>query len=70
MQGLVEEQHVVSAAYVAQGKPAPDVYLEAMRRLQAQPARTVIVEDAVHGLKAARAAGAFAVRAVHARGHA
>lgn len=53
---------IVSAAYVKRGKPAPDVYLEALRRTGCSDAsRALVVEDAVHGLNAARAAGAFAV---------
>ena len=51
---------IVSAKHVPRGKPAPDVYLEALRRLGCtQPARALVVEDAVNGLKAARAAGCF-----------
>ena len=53
---------IVSAAYVQRGKPAPDVYLEALRRMGcSDAARALVVEDAVHGLNAAKAAGAFAV---------
>ncbi|MGW5847618.1 HAD family hydrolase [Streptomyces sp. NPDC055254] len=48
---------VVSAEEVARGKPAPDVFLEAARRLGAEPAECVVVEDAVPGALAARAAG-------------
>ena len=48
---------VVSSDDVAQGKPAPDVFLEAARRLGADPATTLVVEDSVNGLKAGRAAG-------------
>ncbi|EFN52747.1 hypothetical protein CHLNCDRAFT_138334 [Chlorella variabilis] len=52
---------VVSAKHVARGKPAPDVYVEALRRLGCtEPARALVVEDAVNGLLAAKAAGAFA----------
>ncbi|KAL6760315.1 HAD-like domain-containing protein [Haematococcus lacustris] len=59
---LLDPYHVVSAAYVARGKPAPDVYLEAMRRVGcSDPTRALVVEDAVNGLKAGRAAGAFTV---------
>ncbi|MFE0581705.1 HAD family hydrolase [Streptomyces sp. NPDC058874] len=47
----------VSAEEVAQGKPAPDVFLEAARRLGAEPADCVVVEDAAPGALAARAAG-------------
>ncbi len=48
---------VVSADEVARGKPAPDVFLEAARRLGADPADCVVVEDAVPGAAAAHAAG-------------
>lgn len=37
------------------GKPAPDAFLEAARRLGAEPARAVVVEDAVAGVEAGRA---------------
>jgi len=37
------------------GKPAPDMFLEATRRLGATPARTAVVEDAVAGVEAGRA---------------
>jgi HAD superfamily hydrolase (TIGR01509 family) len=47
----------VSSEEVARGKPAPDVYLEAARRLGADPARCVAVEDSTNGIKAAAAAG-------------
>ncbi|MFF0156794.1 HAD family hydrolase [Streptomyces sp. NPDC005263] len=47
----------VSADEVARGKPAPDVFLEAARRLDAAPARCVVVEDAAPGAAAAHAAG-------------
>jgi len=39
------------------GKPSPDVYLEACRRLGADPVRSVAVEDAHNGILSARAAG-------------
>ncbi|MFK0049385.1 HAD family hydrolase [Streptomyces sp. NPDC090741] len=48
---------VVSAEEVAHGKPAPDVFLEAARRLGADPADCVVVEDAAPGAQAAHAAG-------------
>ncbi|MBR0764882.1 HAD family hydrolase [Bradyrhizobium japonicum] len=37
------------------GKPAPDMFLEAARRLNAAPARTAVFEDATAGVEAARA---------------
>lgn len=42
---------------VAQGKPAPDVFLEAARRLGAAPADCVVMEDAALGALAAQRAG-------------
>jgi beta-phosphoglucomutase family hydrolase len=39
------------------GKPAPDTFLDAARRLQVEPARTVVVEDAIAGVEAGRAGG-------------
>ena len=47
----------VSSEEVARGKPAPDVYLEAARRLGVPPERTVAVEDSANGIRAAHAAG-------------
>jgi HAD superfamily hydrolase (TIGR01509 family) len=48
---------VVSSEEVARGKPAPDVYLEAARRLGVESARCAAVEDSSNGLRAAHAAG-------------
>ncbi|MCU1352999.1 MAG: haloacid dehalogenase [Acidimicrobiales bacterium] len=43
------------------GKPAPDVYVLACHELDADPARTVALEDSAHGVQAARAAGLVVV---------
>lgn len=48
---------VASGTQVERRKPAPDVYLLAARRLEADPARCVALEDSIHGIQAARAAG-------------
>jgi HAD superfamily hydrolase (TIGR01509 family) len=47
----------VSSEEVAHGKPAPDVYLEAARRLGSEPSRCVAVEDSHNGILSAVAAG-------------
>jgi HAD superfamily hydrolase (TIGR01509 family) len=47
----------VSSEEVPRGKPAPDVYLEAARRLGADPERSAAVEDSSSGILSARAAG-------------
>jgi HAD superfamily hydrolase (TIGR01509 family) len=49
--------HVVSARDVGRGKPAPDIFLEAARRLQVHPGGALVVEDSRNGLLAARRAG-------------
>jgi len=51
----------VSSEEVAKGKPAPDVYLEAVRRLGRSPATCVAVEDSTNGLRSASAAGLHVV---------
>jgi HAD superfamily hydrolase (TIGR01509 family) len=47
----------VSSEEVAHGKPAPDVYLEAARRLGVEPAHCAAVEDSHGGIRSAKAAG-------------
>ena len=47
----------VSSEEVARGKPAPDVYLEAARRLGVDPAACVAIEDSHNGIRSAKAAG-------------
>jgi HAD superfamily hydrolase (TIGR01509 family) len=47
----------LSSEEVERGKPAPDVYLEAARRLGAEPSRCVAVEDSNAGIRSALAAG-------------
>jgi HAD superfamily hydrolase (TIGR01509 family) len=48
---------VVSSEEVPRGKPAPDVYLEAARRLGVEPGRIAAIEDSSNGIRAAHAAG-------------
>jgi beta-phosphoglucomutase-like phosphatase (HAD superfamily) len=48
---------VVVASDVPEGKPAPDIFLEAARRMQVAPGRCVVFEDTDEGLEAARRAG-------------
>jgi HAD superfamily hydrolase (TIGR01509 family) len=47
----------VSSEEVAGGKPAPDVYREAARRLGVEPARCAAIEDSGNGIRSAHAAG-------------
>jgi HAD superfamily hydrolase (TIGR01509 family) len=47
----------VSSEEVARGKPAPDVYLEAARRLDVDPETCAAIEDSASGIRSADAAG-------------
>lgn len=61
---------VVSADEVERGKPAPDVFLEAARRIGAAPADCVVVEDAAPGAAAAHAAGMRCIAIPYVPAHA
>ena len=50
-------QATVSSEEVERGKPAPDVYLEAARRLDVAPERCSAVEDSHAGIRSAKTAG-------------
>ncbi|HEY2073002.1 MAG TPA: HAD family phosphatase, partial [Gaiellaceae bacterium] len=47
----------VSSEEVAHGKPAPDVYLEAARRIGVEPKRCAAIEDSHGGIRSAKSAG-------------
>ena len=53
---------IVTVEEVARPKPAPDLFLEAARRLAATPERCLILEDSAEGLEAARRAGMRAIQ--------
>jgi HAD superfamily hydrolase (TIGR01509 family) len=48
---------VVAGDEIARSKPAPDIYLEATRRVGVEPERCLVFEDSVNGLLSAKAAG-------------
>jgi HAD superfamily hydrolase (TIGR01509 family) len=51
----------VSSEEVERGKPAPDVYLEAARRLGVEPTRCAAIEDSASGIRSGDAAGMLVV---------
>jgi beta-phosphoglucomutase len=52
---------LVSGETVAHGKPAPDIFLKAARELGVSPGESLVIEDAVAGVQAARAAGMYCI---------
>jgi HAD superfamily hydrolase (TIGR01509 family) len=62
-------QNVFSAVHVKNGKPAPDLFLHAARRMQEAPADCIVIEDTVPGVQAGVAAG-MAVIGFAGGGHA
>jgi HAD superfamily hydrolase (TIGR01509 family) len=52
---------IVTATDVQKPKPAPDIYLEACRRLEVEPAASVALEDSPTGVASAAAAGLFVI---------
>ena len=66
--GLIPPPVVVTASQVAHGKPHPDPYLEAARRLGLDPADCLVVEDAPAGLASAKAAGCATLAVVTTTG--
>ena len=56
--GIADEfKATVSSEEVAAGKPAPDAYLEAARRVGADPSACAAIEDSTNGIRSAHAAG-------------
>jgi HAD superfamily hydrolase (TIGR01509 family) len=51
------DPNVFSATEVRHGKPAPDLFLHAARRMGVAPQRCIVIEDSIAGVQAARAAG-------------
>jgi len=51
----------VTARDVSRGKPHPEVFLKAAEKLQIEPSKCAVVEDAPAGIQAARSAGMIAI---------
>ena len=49
---------------VANGKPAPDIYLKACEELGTLPEKTIAVEDSINGIKSAGTAGLYPVMVI------
>ena len=58
-------RHIVSGEECGRGQPDPEIFLRAAQLLEVPPADCIVIEDSINGLKAARAAGAFAIGITH-----
>ncbi|NJM82642.1 MAG: HAD family hydrolase [Tabrizicola sp.] len=55
--GHLNGPRLFTSSMVQHGKPAPDLFLHAARAMGAEPARCLVIEDSLTGIRAARAAG-------------
>lgn len=55
---------IVYGGMVANGKPAPDIYLKACEQLKIEPEDAIGVEDSINGVKASAAAGLYTIMVV------
>ncbi len=51
------DNRLYTSQMVERGKPAPDLFLHAAKRMQADPRRTLVIEDSISGVAAGKAAG-------------
>jgi HAD superfamily hydrolase (TIGR01509 family) len=56
-------EEIVYGDDIPNGKPAPDIYIEALRRFDARPSHSLGIEDSANGIRALKAAGMMAVAA-------
>lgn len=52
---------VIGGDQIRNGKPAPDIFLNAAKVLERDPAECYVIEDSFHGIRAAHAAGCHAI---------
>jgi mannitol-1-/sugar-/sorbitol-6-phosphatase len=65
--GLIVPPVLVTADDVTRGKPAPDPYTLAAKRLAIEPSRALVIEDSAWGVDAAHAAGMDAIFVLRGR---
>ena len=52
---------IICADDVTHAKPSPDIFLTAMAKLNSEPEDSIIIEDSITGVMAAKASGAFTI---------
>lgn len=61
LDGAFDPHAIFSSTLVANGKPAPDLFLYAASEMGASPSECIVIEDSPHGITAAKAAGMVAI---------
>lgn len=56
-----DDRHIFTKDDVARAKPFPDLFLHACEKMNIAPDQSIIIEDSVSGVTAARAAGAYTI---------
>lgn len=59
------DEHIFTAVEVPNGKPAPDLFLHAARKMGVTPSRCVVIEDSIPGVTAGAAAGMHVIGFAH-----
>jgi beta-phosphoglucomutase family hydrolase len=62
-------QTIVTGEEIVHGKPAPDIFLLAAKRLSIEPSSCIVVEDAINGVIAAKAAGMKCIAVTNTHPH-
>lgn len=63
--GILEQfDYIMYGGIVANGKPAPDIYLAACKGLGIEPSEAIGVEDSINGVKSSAAAGLYTIMVI------
>ena len=54
-------KNITCVSEVKRGKPNPDLFLEALRKNNTKAEKAIVIEDAISGIKAAKAANIFCI---------
>jgi len=65
----ISSNHYFTVDMVAHGKPAPDLFLLALKEMKYAPSQAVVIEDSLHGIRAAKSAGIRCIAFIGAEGN-
>ena len=58
---LNEFEIIVSADDIEKAKPEPDIFIKAMQKLDVTPEKSIVIEDSIMGVQAAKKSGAYTI---------